>query len=75
MAISPVPDPAKELPYLIDSMMVDDAAAGTTARVKELRPRDSGSVTVDLPPGTYILYCTMAGHYVMGMWAIITVTE
>ena len=55
MAISPVPDPAKELPYLIDSMMVDEAAAGTIARVKELRPRDSWSVTVDLPPGTYIL--------------------
>ena len=75
MAISPVPDPSMELPYLIDSMMVDDAAAGTTARVKELRPRDSGSVTVDLQPGTYILYCNMAGHYVTGMWTIITVTE
>ena len=35
---------------------------------------ESGSVTVDLRPGTYILYCNVAGHYVMGMWTSVTVT-
>lgn len=74
MAIAPVEDPSKQLPYLIDTKMVDEKAAGTTARVKELRPRDSGSVTVDMQPGTYILYCNIGGHYVMGMWTIVTVT-
>lgn len=74
MAISPVAEPFKALPYLIDKMMVDEEAAGTTARVKELKPHASGSVTVDMQPGTYILYCNIAGHYVMGMWTIVTVT-
>lgn len=74
VTIAPVTDPSQELPYLIDKMMVGEEAAGITARVKELRPRDSGSVTVDLQPGTYILYCNIAGHYVMGMWTMITVT-
>lgn len=75
MAISPVADPSSQLPYLIDKMMVDEEAAGTIARVKELRPHDSGSVTVDMQPGTYILFCNIAGHYVMGMWTIVTVTR
>ena len=75
VTISPVADVSKELPYLIDRMMVDEEAAGITARVKELKPHTSGSVTVNMPPGTYILYCNIAGHYAMGMWTIITVTE
>jgi hypothetical protein len=34
MAISPDADPPNELPYLTDSMMVDEEAAGTTAHRK-----------------------------------------
>jgi uncharacterized cupredoxin-like copper-binding protein len=74
LAIAPVADLSKELPYLIDSQMVDEEAAGTIARAKELKPHTSGSVTVDMLPGTYILYCNIAGHYVMGMWTIVTVS-
>jgi uncharacterized cupredoxin-like copper-binding protein len=73
VAISAVEDPSRELPYLIDKLMVDEEAAGTIARVKELKPRAFGKVTVDMQPGTYILYCNIAGHYVMGMWTIVTV--
>lgn len=73
VTISLVIDPTKELPYLIDARMVDEEAVGTIAHVKELRPHDSGSVTVDMQPGTYILYCNIAGHYVMGMWTVVTV--
>lgn len=74
MTISPVADVSQELPYLIDKMMVDEEVAGITARVKELKPRTSGFVTLEMQPGTYILYCNIAGHYAMGMWTIITVT-
>lgn len=74
LTISPVVDPSRELPYLKDKMMVDEEAAGITARAKELRPGASGSVTVDMQPGTYILYCNIAGHYAMGMWTIVNVT-
>lgn len=74
VTISPVEDRSRELPYLIDERMVDEEAAGITARLKRLRPRDSGSVIVDMQPGTYILYCNIAGHYAMGMWTIVAVT-
>ena len=74
VTISPVADPTVELPYLADKRMVDEEAAGVVARVKELRPGTSRSVTVDMQPGTYILYCNIAGHYVMGMWTLLQVT-
>lgn len=74
LSIAPVADVATELPYLTDKMMVDEAAAGTVARGKELRPHASGTVTVALQPGTYILFCNVGGHYAMGMWTLITVT-
>ncbi len=74
LVISPVEDQSSELPYIVDKMMVDEDAAGRTAVLKELRPRDFGSVTVDLQPGDYILYCNISGHYAMGMWTLIKVT-
>ncbi len=75
IVISPVEDPAMELPYLIDSMMVDEDAAGRIAQATEFRPHGSGAVTVDMTPGSYILYCNIAGHYIMGMWTLVTVIE
>ncbi len=74
MVISRVEDPAKELPYLLDKMMVDEDAAGRIAQVSELKPHASGAVTVEMVPGTYILYCNIGGHYMMGMWTLVTVT-
>ena len=73
MVVSLVEDPSKELPYLSDEMMVDEEAAGRIAGVKEMR-HEFASVTVDMQPGTYILYCNVAGHYMMGMWTMVTVT-
>ena len=74
LVISLVADPTRELPYLIDKKMVDEDAAGRIGRGKEFKPHDSGSLTVDLQPGTYILYCNITGHYAMGMWTTIIVT-
>lgn len=74
VTISSVADMSKELPYLIDNMMVDEEVAGIAARVKELKPRISGFVTLEMQPGTYILYRNITGHYAMGIWTIITLT-
>jgi uncharacterized cupredoxin-like copper-binding protein len=35
---------------------------------------DRSSLTVDLAPGHYVLYCNMYGHYQAGMRADLTVT-
>lgn len=74
LAIAAVADASKELPYLADKRMVDEAAAGVIARSKDLRPHASQTMTVTLGAGTYILFCNVAGHYAMGMWTLVSVT-
>ena len=75
MVISPVADVTKALPYIADEMKVDEDAAGHVGEVAELEPGQSGSLTLTLKPGTYILYCNIPAHYAMGMWTLVTVTE
>ncbi|WP_295075695.1 sulfocyanin-like copper-binding protein [Tabrizicola sp.] len=73
--VSAVADQTVPLPYLTEEERVDEAAAGITANLGELRPHDAKTKAAALTPGTYILYCNIAGHYAMGMWALLTVTE
>lgn len=74
LTISPVVGPEAALPYKTEEKMVDEAAAGLTARSAELPPHTSKTLDVTLQPGTYILYCNVSGHYAMGMWVLLTVT-
>ncbi len=52
---------------------VDEDAAGHLGEVAELEPGASGSLTLTMKPGTYILYCNIPGHYAAGMWTLFTV--
>ena len=73
--ISPVADTAVPLPYLAAEERVDETATGVAANLGELRPHEAKTKKATLGPGTYILYCNIAGHYAMGMWTLLTVTE
>lgn len=75
MVISAVSDPASALPYLAEDRRVDEDAAGIIAEQGELKPHASGVLRTTLTPGTYILYCNISGHYAMGMWTLLSVTE
>lgn len=75
MVVSPVPDSGKPLPYDKSLEKVDEDAAGHLGEVPELSPGQSGSLSLRLKPGKYILYCNVAGHYALGMWTRITVTD
>lgn len=59
-------------PYSDKDMRIDEEAAGHLGEVSELQPGKSGSVTLDLKAGKYLLVCNIAGHYKNGMWEIIT---
>ncbi|MGK2851237.1 MAG: cupredoxin domain-containing protein [Candidatus Limnocylindrales bacterium] len=52
----------------------DDAGKvlGTTA---DLREGEAETLTVDLPAGTYVLFCSLAGHESLGIKGTLTVTE
>ncbi len=74
MLISPVSDTSVALPYLTDEDRVDEDAAGHLGEVSELDPGKGGALKIELKPGSYIVYCNIPGHYVLGMWTLLTVT-
>ncbi len=73
MIVVPIEDVTKALPYDTASERMDEDAAGAIGEVPETKPGETGSVTLRLTPGTYMLACNIAGHYAMGMWTLITV--
>ena len=73
MVLAPIADTTTPMPYDADNEKVDEDAAGHIGEVAELDPGASGALTVTLEPGSYILYCNIPGHYVLGMWTVVTV--
>jgi len=73
MVISPIKDGKTPLPYDKAGMKVDEDAAGHLGEVADLEPGKKGSLTLNMKPGQYILYCNVAGHYALGMWTLLTV--
>jgi uncharacterized cupredoxin-like copper-binding protein len=68
-------DPTALLPFIDNENRVDEDKAGDKGEVSELNPGQSGSLTVTLAPGKYVLVCNVPGHYGAGMWAEFDVTK
>ena len=75
MIVMYLADTSKQLPYVADEMRVDEDKAGDKGEVSELDPGHTGSLTVMLKPGKYLLICNVPGHYEAGMWTEFTVTK
>lgn len=73
MILVKLSDPLSPLPYVTADTRVDEAAAGHLGEVSELEPGKSGSLSMKLDPGTYMLFCNLPGHYMAGMWTTIKV--
>ena len=63
----------ESLPYIESQSRVDEEKINDRGEVSELDPGKSGSLTLDLEPGTYMLFCNMPGHYRAKMYAIVHV--
>lgn len=74
MIVLQLDKPGEPLPYMADEQRVDEEAVGDKGEVSELDPGQSGSLTVNLQPGPYLLICNVKGHYAAGMWTEFTVT-
>jgi uncharacterized cupredoxin-like copper-binding protein len=75
MIVMYLADPSKPLPYLQSESRVDEDKAGDKGEVSELDPGKSGSLTVDLKPGKYVLICNVPFHFTAGMWTTFEVTK
>ena len=73
MIVAPIKDESTALPYVDAENRVDEDKAGDLGEVSELDPGKTGSLTLDMKPGKYILYCNVPAHYAMGMWTILEV--
>ncbi len=71
MLVAPIADENVTLPFNATENRVDEEAAKDLGEVSELDPGKSGSVTLELKPGKYVLYCNVAGHFMAGMWTTI----
>ncbi len=73
MLVIPIDDVTKPLPYDTDTERFDEDAAGSLGEISETPPGETGTLTVDLEPGIYMLACNIPNHYAMGMWTLIVV--
>jgi uncharacterized cupredoxin-like copper-binding protein len=74
MLVVPIKDTRTALPYLGGENRVDEDKIHSLGEVSELDPGKSGSLTLKLKPGKYLLTCNVPGHYAAGMWTVLTVT-
>lgn len=65
--------PGKPLTYIPSQNRVDEDKVGDKGEVSELDPGASGSLSVVLAKGDYLLICNVPGHYAAGMWTTFTV--
>ena len=73
MLLVKVNDTHAQLPYFAGDDRIDEDKAGSLGEVSELDAGKSGSLTLTLDPGSYVLFCNLRGHYMAGMWTTITV--
>jgi uncharacterized cupredoxin-like copper-binding protein len=75
MIVMYMKDPSKALPYIDNENRVNEDKSADKGEVSELDPGKSGSLTVALKPGKYLLICNVPGHFDAGMWTELTVTK
>jgi uncharacterized cupredoxin-like copper-binding protein len=64
-------DPAK-LPTAADGG-VDEESLDVPGEVEEVESGATGSATLDLDPGEYVMFCNLPGHYKSGMYGALVV--
>jgi uncharacterized cupredoxin-like copper-binding protein len=56
-----------ELPYDVKTNTVVEKRIHSLGEISELKPGAHGKLTLNLKPGTYLLFCNQPGHYKSGM--------
>ena len=73
MLLAPIANAGTALPYVETENRADEEKTHDLGEVSELDPGKSGELTVDMKPGTYMIFCNVPGHLGAGMWTTITV--
>ncbi|MGQ7791819.1 hypothetical protein ACUN0C_05350 [Faunimonas sp. B44] len=73
LVVTPLRDGERSLPYDESEQEVAEDDLVVLGEVEDLDPGQSGTLTLRLEPGEYVLFCNIAGHYDGGMWTLLTV--
>ncbi len=74
MLVLPIKNTTTPLPYIKDENRLDEDKTNSLGEVSELDPGKSGTLTLTIKPGKYLLVCNVPGHYAAGMWTLLTVS-
>jgi len=66
-------DGAKELPMDAKHDRVIESRVRRLGEIADLAPGKTGALTLNLKPGTYVVFCNQPGHYQDGMVTRLTV--
>jgi len=66
---------ADKLPMNADGTRVNESKLRNIKELGDLDPGKSGTITLNLKPGHYVLFCNQPGHYTGGMEGNFTVTK
>jgi uncharacterized cupredoxin-like copper-binding protein len=75
MIVMYLKDPTKPLPDIDKENRVDEDRAGDQGEVSELHPGQSGTLSISLKVGKYLLICNVPGHCAAEMWTEFEVTK
>lgn len=56
-----------QLPIASDGLSVDEDALTDVGEINQVNYGSTETVHISLPPGTYVFFCNLEGHYLGGM--------
>jgi uncharacterized cupredoxin-like copper-binding protein len=65
----------QQLPLEADGSRVNEGKLEGVTELGDIDPGGSGTLTMNLQPGHYVLFCNEPGHFTAGMRAELTVTR
>ena len=70
-----VENPNAPLPYDYNTGQIPEKQVKMLGETEAMQPNAEKTITLDLPPGAYLLICNVPGHYAAGMWTPLSVTQ
>jgi uncharacterized cupredoxin-like copper-binding protein len=72
--VVPTDLPPDALPLAPDGISVDEDAFHTAGEISEVPAGTTATLELHLPPGRYVFFCNLEGHYLGGMHGALQVT-
>jgi uncharacterized cupredoxin-like copper-binding protein len=66
--------PSDQLPIASDGLSVDEQKLRPVGEIGEVDSGTTQTLSIHLPPGRYVFFCNLEGHYLGGMHGVLEVS-